>query len=109
MPAIRWPAYNIAFLGIDPPEHVVRREVLDAGESKRGYKAFAEDPYGTGTFLQDKRGVRGWRNGYRKLWDASMGGAVLELLTWSGGKSGKDRFPKELPWDEGSALCGSNE
>ena len=98
-PAIRWPARNVTFVGVDPPEHVVRREVLDAGESTRGYKAFERDPYGTGTLLQAKRQGRGWKNENQSLWDASIGNEVTELLSWSGGESGSEMFPGHLPWD----------
>lgn len=98
-PAIRWPARNLTFKGVDPAEHVVRREVLDAGESARGYKAFQGDPYGTGTLLQAKRQGRGWRNEYENLWNATIGDGVTELLSWSGGESGREIFPGQLPWD----------
>ena len=98
-PAVHWPPRNITFVGLDPPQHVVRREVLDAGESTRGYKAFEEDPYGTGTLLQAKRQGRGWRNEYKSLWNASVGDGVTELLLWSGGGSGSEIFPTQLPWD----------
>ena len=80
------------------------RQVLDAGESARGYEAFEEDPYGAGTFLHGKRKSRGWENQYRELWDQSMGDGVLKLLFWSGGKSGRERFPDQLPWDMGGQL-----
>ena len=98
-PALRWPARNMTFVGVDPPENVVRREVLDAGESTRGYKAFERDPYGTGTLLQAKRQRRGWKNDYGSLWEASVGDGVTELLSWSGGESGSEIFPAQLPWD----------
>lgn len=94
------------FIGIDPSEHVVSRAVLDAGESARGYKAFEEDPYGVGAFLHGKRKARGWKDQYRELWDESMGDGVLELLLWSGGKSGKERCPSQLPWDIDDQLSG---
>ena len=61
-------------MGIDPPSHVVKREVLDKGESERGFKAFEGDLYGVGEFLQRKRVARGWRRERgRELWDPSMG------------------------------------
>lgn len=82
------------------------RQVLDAGESARGYKAFEKDPYGSGAFLQEKRKVRGWTSQYRELWDQSMGDGVLKLLLWSGGKSGSERFSDQLPWDTGDQLSG---
>ena len=101
-PAIQWPNNSISFRGIDPPEHVVPREVLEAGEFKRGYKAFEIDRYGAGEYLQGKRNVRGWKNEHvGELWNAAMGIGVLELLSWSGGASGQEIFPKQLPWQHG--------
>ncbi|KAL8797450.1 MAG: hypothetical protein Q9195_000266 [Heterodermia aff. obscurata] len=97
-PAIRWPARTLTFIGVDPPEHVVKREALEAGESARGYKAFQGDPYGTGTLLQAKRQGRGWKNEYQSFWNASTGDGVTDLLSWSGGESGSEMFPGQLPW-----------
>ena len=98
--AIHWPTKKIYFLGIDPPEDVVKREVLDAGESKNGYRAFKDDPYGVGTFLQGKRRTRGWENA--RVWEPSIANTdnrVLNLLLWSGGNSGRETFPDQLPWE----------
>ena len=85
---------------MDPPVHVVRREVLDNAESIRGYKAFEDDPYGVGAFLDRKRKERGWdARRIMQIWKADMGDEVLSLLRWSGGECGKAKFPERLPWE----------
>lgn len=35
IPACRWPRGAVRFKGIDPPEHVVSREILEAAEARR--------------------------------------------------------------------------
>ena len=93
---------RIKFLGIDPPEKVVKREILDAGELKRGYGAFEDDLYGSGEVLQGKRIVRGGTtNGNYDIWGMSQDPEVLNLLSWIGGSSGKEIFPGQLPWNTG--------
>lgn len=100
-PAIQWPDSSMIFYGIDPPHHAVPREILEVGESKKGYKAFETDPYGVGEYLWNKRKVRGWKEErVGELWNAAMGTSVLDLLLWSGGESWDERFPGQLPWQQ---------
>ena len=90
-------------MGIDPPDYVVRREVLDKGEAQRGYGAFEGDLYGVGELLGGKRVARGWRWGQgRELWGRSMGTwfrifeDVLRWLCWRCGTSPETSMVQRL-------------
>lgn len=101
VPAIRWPSHRIRLIGIDPPEHVTLRAVLEKGERERGYGVWRGDVYGVGEMLGRKRAVRGWIEGMEAVVGVGEGEGVRELLGWRGGESGVEIYPGRLPWDEG--------
>ena len=109
--ALKFPAQRVRFVGIDPPESVTSRASLDEGERKRGWGLWQEDLYGTGDVLRTKRVARGWKDDVEAAsqfeeafgLDRQQGrgfGAVKELLQWKGGRTGREAFPAQVPWEE---------
>ena len=97
--AIKWPASRIRVQGINPPFTLEELEQTLRGEAERGYKAFAEDPYGVGPTLASKRVARNWDP---RVVDELATGAEPEvdgLLRWQGGRGLQEIFPQKLPWE----------
>ncbi|KAL8681466.1 MAG: hypothetical protein Q9186_002412 [Xanthomendoza sp. 1 TL-2023] len=104
IPAICWPIRKFTFIGIDPPESVTPKAVLEEGERMRGYGVWKGDLYGVGEVLEGKRRGRGWEA--RKV-EEVLGGlegeereVVRRLLGWRGGEDGRVVFAGWLPWRE---------
>ena len=98
-PAIRWPLAKFAYLGIDPPEDVTPKRVLEQGERENGYGVWEGDWYGVGSVLGEKRVKRGWDDGVLRILGTGKEEGVKGLLEWKGGADGKEVFEDELPWD----------
>ena len=100
MPAIRWPKDRVNFIGIDPPESVSPRRLLEEGERERGWGVWREDLYGMGELLGGKRRGRGWMDEVKGVVGEGCEGGVRGLLEWGGGRAGVEIFGGALPWDE---------
>lgn len=101
LPAIRFPAEKLIYIGIDPPENVSPKKELEAGEEKRGYGVWKGDLYGVREVLREKREKRGWS----KAEEETVLSSVSEkgprgLLVWKGGLEGVEIYGGELPWDQ---------
>ncbi|KAL2045142.1 hypothetical protein N7G274_002223 [Stereocaulon virgatum] len=99
--AIRWPSDRITFLGIDPPEQVTPRTVLEEGKGEGGYGVWKGDLYGVGDILGGKRRARGWVEESLRVVGEGVEEGVWRLLGWRGGESGVEVYLGRLPWDEG--------
>jgi len=71
----------VSFVGVDPPEEVTPRRVLEEGEAREGWGRWVGDLYGVG------EGVRG-------------------LLEWGWGGTGREVFMGGLPWGGGVRALG---
>lgn len=89
----------MSFVGIDPPEAVTPRRVLERGEEERGWGAWRRDLYGVGEVLGGKRSGRGWVEEKGERLGEGLGEGVKGLLAWKGGESGVEIFGGRLPWD----------
>ena len=87
-------------MGIDPPEEVTPRGVLERGERERGVGVWEGDLYGMGGVLGGKRGGRGWEEGVVGVVGEGKEGGVVGLLGWRGGGDGREVYGGRLPWDE---------
>jgi hypothetical protein len=93
VPSFRWPSERFTFIGIDPPECVVPRAVLDRGEEMEGVGLWREDWYGRGERLVQKRRRRNpWETGG----DGWYKGILRPLVEWKGPVV----YPCRLPWAE---------
>lgn len=81
-------------MGVDPPEEITSRRVLDEGEKRDGFGRWVGDLYGVGEELRGKRIGRGWRGCYRGEVDEDVKG----LLEWRGGETGREVYAGRLPW-----------
>lgn len=97
--AIRWPPSRLTYIGIDPPEDVTPRNILEKGEKERGYGVWKEDLYGVGSVLGEKREKRGWRDSVLEIGGKGREESVIELLQWTDGADGKQVYEGRLPWD----------
>lgn len=88
------------FIGIDPPESVSPRRLLEEGERERGWGVWRGDLYGGGELLGGKRRGRGWRDEVEGLVGEGCEEDVRGLLEWGGGRTGVEVFGGALPWDE---------
>lgn len=100
LPAIRFPAEKLIYVGIDPPENVSPKKELEAGEETKGYGVWKKDLYGVREVLREKREKRGWS----KSEEETVLSSVSEegprgLLMWKGGQVGVEIYGGELPWD----------
>ncbi|SMY18812.1 unnamed protein product [Zymoseptoria tritici ST99CH_1A5] len=103
-PAIKFPAHRLRGLGINPPFTAQEAEETEIGERERGYAPWKEDLYGVGEVLGRKRRERGWDDERVKDgWMDELSDEVRELLEWKGGSTGREIFPKALPWEEEGA------
>jgi len=100
-PAIKWPSGRLRVQGINPPFSLEERELTQKGELERGYRLFAEDPYGGRSPLSDKRRARNWDPDVVETLAADEEPEVKILLRWNGEESGNEVFPGRLPWEEG--------
>lgn len=98
-PAIKYPANNLRVFGINPPMTLEELKDVQHGESKRGYGAFYDDPYGTGEALNSKRTTRGWDSGVNKQLANGLENEVKRLLEWKAGVNGNEIFGEKLPWE----------
>lgn len=89
------------YIGIDPPEEVTARRVLEKGEAREGWGRWVGDLYGVGDGegLGGKRVRRGWGGVYSGV--VVGGEGVRGLLEWEGGGTGREVFGGGLPWVEG--------
>lgn len=97
--AIRWPLSQLEYVGIDPPEDVTPRSVLDQGESEKGYGVWEQDLYGVGSVLGGKREKRGWKACALEVVGKGKGESVDTLLKWRGGADGKEVYDGSLSWE----------
>ncbi len=97
--AIRWPLSKLTYVGIDPPEDVTARTVLEQGEREKGYGVWEGDLYGVGSVLGGKREKRGWDDGALEGVGKGKDESIDSLLKWRGGVSGKEVYEGRLPWD----------
>ncbi len=98
------------FIGIDPPESVSPRRLLEEGERERGWGVWREDLYGMGELLGGKRRARGWRDEVKDIVGEGGEKGVRGLLGWGGGRDGVEVFGGTLPWDEnGGKVKGAKE
>lgn len=81
-------------MGVDPPEEITSRRVLDEGEERDGFGRWVGDLYGVCEALRGKRIGRGWSGWYRGGVDEDVKG----LLEWGGGETGREVFAGRLPW-----------
>ena len=99
-PAIRWPQPNLTYVGIDPPQHITSKEILEQGERFNGYPVWEQDLYGVSHELVEKKRKRGWYPAISERIGEGLEEGVKNLLLWNGGKGGKIVYEGELPWDE---------
>ena len=98
------------FVGIDPPESVSPRRLLEEGERERGWGVWKGDLYGMGELLVGKRRRRGWRDKLKEIVGEGCEEGVRGLLGWGGGRTGVEIFGGALPWDEhGGKVKRANE
>lgn len=97
--AIRWPLTKFAYIGIDPPEDVTPRSVLEQEEKEKGYGVWEGDLYGAGSVIGGVRERRGWECGALEVVGKSKDHSVEGLLKWRGGADGKEVYEGRLPWD----------
>jgi len=97
VPAIQWGVGRVSFVGVDPPEEVTPRRVLEEGEAREGWGRWVEDLYGVGDGegLGGKRVRRGWGGRYSGV---VVGEGVRGLLEWGWGGTGREVFMGGLPW-----------
>lgn len=100
-PAIKWPHHRIRVQGLNPPFSLDELNHTQLAERDRAYNAFAGDPYGVRMPLSHKRHTRNWNAerahvflGYR------LEPEIMGLLTWQGGVSGWETYPRRLPWED---------
>ncbi len=89
-------------MGIDPPEDVTAKEVLRKAEERDGFGVWEGDLYGRGEVVRGKRARRGWREEMLRVvlgGDGVVGEGVRALCEWDGGRSGREVFGGEVPWD----------
>ena len=98
-PAIRWPLSQLEYIGIDPPEDVTPRSVLDRGEREKGYGVWEQDLYGVGSVLGGKREKRGWKACAMEVVGKGKGERIDALLKWKGGADGREVYEGRLPWE----------
>ena len=93
---------RVALIGLNPPEEVTSEEYLNKGEERTGIGLWKHDLYGVGPILAGKRAKRGWHSGCEEQLFATtdLPLVVKELISWNGGETGNEWFPKmkELPW-----------
>ena len=94
---------RVALIGLNPPEDVTSAEYLNTGEERSGIGLWRHDLYGVQPILAGKRAKRGWNRGLEEelLINADdLPPVVQELISWHGGESGNEWFPrmKELLW-----------
>lgn len=100
LPAVRFPAEKVIYVGIDPPENVSPKKELQAGEEKRGYRVWKRDLYGVQKVLREKREKRGWSKAEEETVLSGVGEeGPRGLLVWKGGQEGGEIYGGELPWD----------
>ena len=113
LPALHWSPATTLFKGIDPPENVTPRKVLEEGETKNGLQLWGADPYGMGEVLSMKREGRGWsENALKEVYETYLGvpnnkekyQMIKWLMRWKGGLTGRQVFPGRLPWNEQNGL-----
>ena len=97
--ALRWPLSRVTYIGLDPPENVTPRNVLEQGELERGYGVWEDDLYGVGSVLGEKREKRGWEEDALETVVRGKDGSVDRLLEWKGGVDGREVYTGRLPWD----------
>lgn len=100
-PAIKWPSHRIRVQGINPPFTLDELNFTQRGEHERAYLAFSGDPYGVRTPLISKRLARNWNADKAHVFlGFRLESEVMGLLTWQGGVSGWETFPRRLPWED---------
>jgi len=75
---------------------------LDA--EQRNYALWELDPYGTGSMLSSKREKRGWQRAQLEQVTDDVDDTVACLLRWTGGLTGTEIFPSNLPWNQSNAV-----
>jgi hypothetical protein len=65
---------------------------------------FKKDLHGARGRLKEKRYERGWRGESLDEVKKGQPPIVQRFLDWEGGKSGKDIFPHQLPWENMTSL-----
>ena len=88
-------------MGIDPPENVTPRAVLEdvEGGVVGAMREWRGDRYGVGERLGGKRRKRGWRGENEVVLEEGVEEGVRGLVEWRGGVTGMVVYPGELPWD----------
>ena len=99
-PAIKWPASRIRVQGLNPPFTRDELRATQNSELERAFDLFASDPYGVQPSLDSKRRARNWDYHHLKAVASEVEDEVGELLVWDGGKTGREFFPKKLPWED---------
>ncbi|KXS96478.1 hypothetical protein AC578_6322 [Pseudocercospora eumusae] len=100
-PAIKWPTHRIRVQGINPPFSLDELNLVQRGEHERAYLAFSADPYAVRTPLINKRLARNWNADKANVFlGFRLEPEVMGLLTWQGGVSGWETFPRRLPWED---------
>ena len=87
------------YIGVDPPEDVTPRSVLDQGESEKGYGVWEQDLYGVGSVLGSKREKRGWKACAVEVVGKGKEESIDALLKWEGGANAKEVYGGRLPWE----------
>lgn len=99
-PAIKWPADRIRVQGINPPFTLLELQDTEEGEAERAFQLFVNDPYGVQPSLANKRRARNWDFHMIENLAIELEPEVGELLVWDGGKTGRDIYPRKLPWED---------
>lgn len=87
-------------MGIDPPESVTPRAVLDdvEGGVVGAMREWRADRYGVGEVLGGKRRKRGWMGRTEGVLRSGVEKGVRELVEWRGGETGMEVYAGKLPW-----------
>ena len=100
--ALKWER-DVEYLGIDPEymttkveSDMLRAEDVREGERIRGYDVWAEDMYGVGDVLVEKRKARNPWVINQTVWEEGMGVEIQSLIHWHGGSL----FDGQLPWSQ---------
>lgn len=108
-PAIKWPSHRFRVQGINPPFSRAELQHTEDGEAARAFQPFAHDPYGVQPSLADKRRARNWDFEMLSQVVPQVEPEVGELLCWDGGNTGREIFPKTLPWEEAYSSASSDK
>jgi hypothetical protein len=104
-PALKWPRHRLRLHGLSPPFSLDELNHTQLAERDRAYRAFAADPYGVRAPLSQKRLVRNWDPERAHVFlGFRLEPEVVGLLTWQGGLSGWETYPRRLPWEDESTV-----